>query len=67
MGPYESLDNIKELISKPLQNKTIRNTHAWDQLQNLGPDADKGSPDTGPWDEHKEEKKDKEGFGDEEY
>ena len=40
----------------------------------LGPDAQKGSPDTGWWDEDnykknkkKEEKKEREGYGDEEY
>ena len=27
MGPYENVSNIKNIISKPLDNKTIRNTH----------------------------------------
>ena len=26
MGPFEKLDNIKNLIKKPLDNKTIRST-----------------------------------------
>ena len=26
MGPFEKLDNIKNLINKPLNNKTIRNS-----------------------------------------
>ena len=33
MGPFEKLDNIKNLINKPLNNKTIRNSTKEEELE----------------------------------
>tara|TARA_B100001540_G_C15685848_1_gene586996 strand:+ start:316 stop:483 length:168 start_codon:yes stop_codon:yes gene_type:complete len=36
MGPFEKLDNIKNLINKPLDNKTIRNTKELEDFNTTG-------------------------------
>jgi len=46
---FKSKREIKQIL-KNKTNSSIRPNN------NLGPDADTGSPDTGPWDEHQEEK-----------
>ena len=35
MGPFEKLDNIKNLINKPLDNKTIRNSTKEKELEDF--------------------------------
>lgn len=69
MGPYNKAigkSNILNIVDDFYNNGEVDYP--------LGPDAQKGSPDTGPWDEdnykknkEKEKKKEQEGYGDEEY
>ena len=63
MGPYNRAigkSNILNIVNDFYNNGEVDYP--------LGPDAQKGSPDTGPWDEHTEENNNSNnGYGDEEY
>ena len=57
MGPFEKLDNIKHLINKPLDNKTIRNSTKEEELTDL---HTKGDPDYSYYDLGEAERQQKE-------